>query len=263
MLLNLSQGTTPVESKASLTTSRKRKTKLRRNRLVTRQHIMALISSNPSIFHSSQLGSIERFVSLEGCEYAELRSERVQHLEAALRDRAEWRATHRHQQVASKVSEGMDVDGGGHAVDDDEQHSKTDHAAVPPVEPSGNAQSAPDSVRVKRKPESATTPVILRPEDALQAELFPELAVDTPTAAARTATAGSGADNDRADASDSQRVAAQVQDVDDWSEELSSSSSSEDDAVTTPAEGGIRDFGRLGLWKALSSILESSTKLLL
>lgn len=64
----------------------------------------ALIDLRPSLFHSSHLGSIERFISLEGCEYADSREERIRVLEVAQKEREEARLERQKLKMSQKSS---------------------------------------------------------------------------------------------------------------------------------------------------------------
>jgi hypothetical protein len=188
----------------------------------------ALIDFRPSLFHSSHLGSIERFVSLEGCEYADSREERLRVVEVGEKEREEARIERQKVKMSQKSSSTK------------ASTSASDKKAVSPIRR--------DYASLKGEHGSSS----------LQAELFPEL----PKSPVSTEKEKEGDQHRKSKRPPVIEIPASPED-----EQSALGDSVKDlivqqlSASAPPPSGSSSssskdDRGRLGLWKLLTGILE-------
>jgi len=187
----------------------------------------ALIDLRPSLFHSSHLGSIERFISLEGCEYADSREERLGVVEVGQKEREEARIERQKVKMSQKSSSTK------------ASTSASDKKAISPIRR--------DYASLKGEHGSSS----------LQAELFPELPKSPVSTEKET-------DRDQQHKKSKRppviEIPASPEDeqsaVGDSVKDLIVQQLSASAPPSSTSSSSKDDRGRLGLWRLLTGILE-------
>ena len=240
--------------------------RISRRTIVTRAQFSALVELRPSLFHSRHLTSLERFLCCESLfEQAQSREERISRIEEGFstKENVEVEDTKVDTIEGSVViDKSRDNDGNQYSLEKAQiaeegkaNMSVKDNADAQPSPPRRSASSSIVEFQAKKED--------LPPEQALQAELFPELPVTAsrlpvPSISRNDSFFTGDGELDREDASSGEEEEHERMHISGEEDKGQSSIGGHPSkTVTKQGKRSKKDRGRLGLWKVLTSILES------